>query len=155
MRIGELARAVGLTAITIRYYESVGLLPRPERTSSNYRVYGAEHVERLQFVTKAKRLGLSLEEIKGIFQLHNRQEATCVHVRTLLEAKLEQVDALVRELVEFRRELAHLRDTAGTMEDCRPSGGQICGIIERGEVGVSVQALTWLEAVHQRQPSRL
>ncbi len=154
MRIGELARAVGLTAITIRYYESMGLLPRPGRTSSNYRMYGAEHVESLQFVTKAKRLGLSLEEIKGILQLHERQEATCVHVRALLDAKLRQVDALVGELVEFQRELARLRDTAGTMEDCRPSGSYICGIIERGEVGVSVQALTWLEAAHQRQPSR-
>jgi hypothetical protein len=112
-------------------------------------------VERLQFVTKAKRLGLSLEEIKGIFQLHERQEATCGHVRVLLEAKLEQVDALVGELVEFRRELAHLRNTAGAMEDCRPSGSYICGIIERGEVGVSVQALAWLEATHERQPSRL
>mgnify|MGYP001573620171 FL=1 len=154
MKIGELARAVGLTAITIRYYESMGLLPRPGRTSSNYRVYSAEHVERLQFVTKAKRLGLSLEEIKGILQLHARQEATCGHVRALLEAKLQQVDALVGELVEFRRELALLKDAAGTMEDCRPSGSYVCGIIERGEVGVSVQALTWLEATHRSQPSQ-
>jgi len=105
-------------------------------------------VERIQFVSKAKRLGLSLEEIKGILQLHAREEVTCAHVRALLEAKLRQVDALVGEL-------ARLRDTAGTMEDCRPSGGQICGIIERGEVGASVQALAWLEAAHQRQVSRL
>jgi len=149
MRIGELAKAAGLTAINIRYYESMGLLPRPGRTSSNYRVYRAEHVERLQFINKAKHLGLSLEEIKGILQLHDRREVTCVHVRALLDTKLEQVDALLGELVEFRRELAQLRDTAGTMEDCRPSGGHICGIIERGEVGANIKALAWLEAAHR------
>jgi len=154
VKIGELARAVGLTAITIRYYEAMGLLPRTGRTASNYRVYSTQHLERLQFIDKAKRFGLSLEEIKGILQLHDRQEATCVHVRTLLDAKLRQVDTLLQELVEFRGELVHLRDSAGTMEDCRPSGGHICGIIERGEVSVGVQPLTWLEAAQRSQPPR-
>ncbi|MBI2935869.1 MAG: heavy metal-responsive transcriptional regulator [Chloroflexi bacterium] len=144
MKIGELARTAGLNAMTIRYYESLGLLPRPERTSSNYRMYEGGDIERLQFIKKSKRLGLSLEEIKSILQLHDRRQATCVHVRTLLEEKLARVDTLLRELREFRRELMRLRESAGGIEDCRPSGGHICGIIERGEVNISDQTLEWV-----------
>ena len=61
MKIGELAKATGLTTKTIRYYELNRLLEEPERTESGYRVYGQEAVEQLEFVKKAKRLGLSLE----------------------------------------------------------------------------------------------
>ena len=146
MKIGELAKGVGLSRATIRYYESVGLLPRPGRTSSNYRTYGTADVERLQFMKKAKRLNLSLEEIRDILQLHHESRPTCGHVRALLDEKLAHVDALLRELREFRAELSRIRESAGTMEDCRPSGGRICGIIERGDVRVSSQALAWLEA---------
>ena len=112
-------------------------------------MYGAEDVERLQFVKKAKRLGLSLEEIKSILLLHNRGQATCVHVHALLEEKLRRVDALLRELQEFRAELSVLRDAAATMEDCRPSGGRICAFIERGDVSITDEALSWLEAARK------
>ena len=153
MKIGELARTAGMRAVTIRYYEYMGLLPPAERTESNYRIYSGEDVDRLQFIMKAKRLGFSLEEIKSILQLHDRSEATCVHVRALLEEKLSEVDALLRDLGEFRTELGRLKESAGEVEDCRPSGGRICGIIERGEVSVTDQALAWLGARREQAHS--
>ncbi len=64
MKIGELAKETGLTAKTIRFYEGIQLLDDPGRTESGYRQYGAEDVERLEFIKKAKRLGLSLDEIR-------------------------------------------------------------------------------------------
>ncbi len=66
MKIGELARATGTNAKTIRFYEAYGLMPDPPRTTSGYRSYSAESVSRLDFILKAKRLGLSLHEILGI-----------------------------------------------------------------------------------------
>ena len=60
MRIGRLAETTGLTTKTIRFYESRGLLPIPARTDSGYRIYGHNEVARLDFITKAKRVGLSL-----------------------------------------------------------------------------------------------
>ena len=64
LKIGELARQTGLSIKTIRYYESRGLLEKPPRTESGYRLYGPEEVARLRFVQRAKLLGLTLEEIR-------------------------------------------------------------------------------------------
>ena len=145
MKIGELSKAIQLPAMTIRYYETVGLLPQASRTSSNYRVYGREDAERLQFVKKAKHLGLSLGEIKGILHLYDRREATCSHVRTLLDQKLVHVDALLKELREFRTELIELSNAAGAVEDCRPSGGRICRFIEDAQVASGPRTLVILK----------
>ncbi len=130
MKIGELAAKSGLNPKTIRYYEAEGLLPLPSRTLSGYRSYQQEDTDRLDFVLKAKRLGLSLEEIKSILQLHDRKEPTCLHVRSLLDDKLAHVDRALADLQIFRKEVALLRDKAGVQVDCRPEGGRICGIIE-------------------------
>ncbi|MBI2917341.1 MAG: heavy metal-responsive transcriptional regulator [Chloroflexi bacterium] len=144
MKIGELARATGFTPKTIRYYEGESLLPDPGRTDSGYRVYDRADVERLEFIRKAKRLGLSLEEIKSILRLHDRREPTCTHVRVLLETKLGQVDALLQDLREFREELCRLRDRAGDLADCGPTGGRICGIIEASGPGIGAGVLAWV-----------
>lgn len=74
MKIGELARATGLSTKTIRFYESEGLIPDPPRTDSGYRSYADPDVAKLGFILKAKRLGLSLDEVKGILQLHDRSK---------------------------------------------------------------------------------
>ena len=131
MKIGELAKATGVTAKTIRFYENEGLLPQPERTLSGYRKYGSEYTGRLEFIRKAKRLGLSLDEIRDILHFHDRSDPTCKHVRSLLDEKIGQVEGALEDLQGFRSELSRLRDEAGALDDCRPSGGRICGIIER------------------------
>jgi len=116
MKIGELGQATGFTDKTIRYYERQGVLPAPERTSSGYRKYGPEDIDRLVFIRKAKRLGLSLEDIKGILQVHDRREATCLHVRSLLGEKLAQVDAVLKDLQTFREELAAIQERANALD---------------------------------------
>ena len=145
MKIGELAKATGLTTKTIRYYELHRLLEDPERTESGYRIYGEADVERLEFVKKAKRLGLSLEEIREILILHEQSRAPCVHVLALLDRKLENVDDIIRELEEFRRELMRLRVESQVRLEQLPEDARICGIIERGVHAKGQVALTWLE----------
>lgn len=130
MKIGELATATGLTAKTIRFYEDAGLLPPAPRTSSGYRIYGGGDVARLEFVRKAKRLGLTLGDIKGILRLHDRSEPTCAHVRSLLDDKLAEADRAIADLQRFRAALAEIRDRADDIVDCRSEGGGICTIIE-------------------------
>ncbi len=119
MKIGELAKATGLSTKTIRFYEAEGLIPDPPRTNSGYRAYAEPDVARLAFILKAKRLGLSLEEIKSILQLHDRSEPTCVHVRTLVSDKQAQVERTIEELQEFRADLIRLREESGEVEFCR------------------------------------
>ena len=147
MKIGELAKATGLTTKTIRFYEGQELLREPPRTLSGYREYGPQDLARLEFIRKAKRLGLSLEEIKGILQLHYSQEPTCVHVRSLLDQKLIQIDRVLKDLQELRSELAVLKAKSGDLQDCRPYGGKICRIIEQAGHGVSGESLAWMEPI--------
>ncbi len=103
MKIGELAKATNLSTKTIRFYESEGLIPDPPRTNSGYRSYTDSDLVRLEFILKAKRLGLSLDEIKGILKLHDRSEPTCVHVRSLLQEKVAQIDTVIQDLLGFQR----------------------------------------------------
>lgn len=145
MKIGELANATGLTTKTIRYYELNRLLEEPRRTDSGYRLYDSEDVERLEFIKKAKSLGLSLEEIRDILILHEQRQAPCVHMLALLDRKLEQVDNMISELDEFRRDLLRLRMESQVRLEQLPEESRICGIIERGIHRKGEMALTWLE----------
>ena len=146
MKIGELARSTGATVKTIRFYEDAGLIRAAPRTESGYRIYEKDDVERLEFIRSAKRLGMSLDEIRGVLQLHDLNEPTCIHVRALLDNKIARIDLALKELRDFRRELASLRDEAGDLEDCCPAGGNVCGIVERGEFTLDEASMTWLGA---------
>ena len=127
LRIGQLAAELGLNPKTIRYYEDIGLLPKPRRTESGYRLYGKVDRERLEFIRKARAIGLTLEEIGRLLSLRRDGEQPCGHLRELVDQKLTAVDAQLRALEDFRQELVALRDEAaeGTCGD-----GQVCGVIE-------------------------
>ncbi len=140
MKIGKLAEVTGLSTKTVRFYESEGLLPDPARTSSGYRIYGDSDVSRLEFILKAKRVGLSLREIRGILLLHDQREPTCAHVRSLLEEKLAQVEKAIEELQSLRKELTSLRDESGSVEDCHQTKDGICVIIENSPLGDETRA---------------
>lgn len=77
MHIGDLAAELGLNPKTIRYHENIGLMPEPERTASGYRLYNMSDFERLQFILKAKSIGLNLEEITEILALCAQTRQPC------------------------------------------------------------------------------
>ncbi len=91
-------------------------------------------MSRLEFILKAKRLTLSLNEILGIMRLHDAKESTCVHVRDLLDQKIAEVEAAIDALQAFKGDLAALRDGATGLVDCKPLGGDICTIIEQSNI---------------------
>lgn len=103
--IGEVAKQVGMSTKTIRYYEGLGLLAAPERSESGYRLYSEKDVERLQFIKGGKALGLSLTEIKEILEAWNEGDSPCGHVSALLEAKIGDLDRRIREMTAFRDRL--------------------------------------------------
>lgn len=128
VRIGELAGRFGINAKTIRYYESIGLLPAPARTEAGYRLYGRGDADRLAFISKAKQLGLSLQEIASILDLRERNQPPCEHVTELIDEKLAAVDAQLQALQAFRSELLTLRAEAG--QSCA-GNATVCAIIEQ------------------------
>lgn len=105
MQIGEAARASGCHIETIRYYERVGLLPRPTRTAGGYRTYRPEEVTRLRFITRGRALGFSLEEIRSLLALADDPALSCRDVDQLARHHLADIQQRVRELRRIAREL--------------------------------------------------
>src|SRR5919106_295177 len=104
--IGEVAQRAGVTAPTIRYYEEIGLLPPPSRSSTGYRRYSERTIEELRFIRKAQALGFSLDEVGEILRLSRSGKTPCSHVLSLAQQHLAAVDERIRQLQQFREHLA-------------------------------------------------
>lgn len=120
MRIGEIAERAGVTTKTVRYYEQLGILPEPERTSSGYRTYGDDTLERLRFIRDAQSTGLNLTEIHSILEMKDHGERSCEHTLQLLERHVHDIDTQIARLTEARATLRELAELAGTsnLTDC-------------------------------------
>ncbi len=105
MKIGEAAVRGGCPIETIRYYERVGLLPRPLRTSGGYRDYTAEQVQRLRFIIRGRELGFGLDEIRSLLALAHDASLSCVQVDQLARHHLDDIRARMRELARMAKEL--------------------------------------------------
>ncbi|MDH3225635.1 MAG: heavy metal-responsive transcriptional regulator [Thermoleophilia bacterium] len=132
MRIGELAEATGLTDKTIRYYESIGLLPAPTRTRSGYRDYSDDAIDRLRFIGDAQTTGLSLTEITSILELKDSKAKSCDHTRQLLEFELNEIKDRITALESTRDELRRLIRRAKGLDPTDCSDPQRCQVIGDG-----------------------
>ena len=110
MQIKELARRTGIQDKTIRYYESISVLPEPARQTNGYRDYDEADVERLKLVAGARRLGFTLDDITEILALRDRREAPCHVVLQMLEDKEAEIAHRIAELERLKRELRQLHD---------------------------------------------
>ena len=108
MNIGEAAVASGVSAKMIRYYEDIGLVPKPARTESNYRVYGEDEVHILRFVRRARNLGFSIEETSTLLGLWRDKSRASAEVREIAQAHIADLDKRIAELEGMRRTLQHL-----------------------------------------------
>jgi len=106
LKVGAVAKAAGVGAQTLHYYERLGLLPRPKRSAANYRLYSPEAVRRVRFIKKAQALGLTLEETKQILDLKDHGREPCRKVAELGEKHLREIDAHLTRLRAYRRALA-------------------------------------------------
>lgn len=127
MRIGELAAHTGINPTAIRFYESIGLLPEPARTSSGYRQYGDGDAERLVFVKTAQRLGLSLDDIREILAFRDRGEPPCAYVMEALCREVADIDRRIGELFDLRAELVRLTKMVGQVGE---ADAHFCTVIE-------------------------
>ena len=121
MKIGELARKAGSNSETVRYYERIGLLPRPGRTDSNYRDYSQEDVERLTFIRHARGLGFELADIRSLIDLAEHPERDCGEADAIASRHLEAVEAKMTQLEKLRSELGHMisQCRGGSVSSCR------------------------------------
>lgn len=110
MRIGQIAKHSGVPAKTIRYYESVGLLPRPDRTASGYRDYDEPALQRLRFVQRARSLGFSVRECADLLALYEDKHRASAEVKAMAREHVARVEAKIAELRAMRRTLGELVD---------------------------------------------
>jgi Cd(II)/Pb(II)-responsive transcriptional regulator len=130
MRIGELAKQAGVDAQTVRYYERQGLLAAPSRTPSGYRAYGAQHVERLNFIRHCRSLDMPLADVKHLLELSSDRGVSCGDVNALVQSHLDRVRARRAALEALEKQLAALRahcESGRQGADCRVAD---CGILE-------------------------
>jgi MerR family transcriptional regulator, Zn(II)-responsive regulator of zntA len=105
-QIGEIARKIGVQPESIRYYERIGLLPKPKRGTGGYRVFTREHLDRVELIKKMQALGFSLDQIRRMLELKFTHGHSCQHVRDGLGQKLEAIDRQIADLRAFRNEVA-------------------------------------------------
>lgn len=128
LKIGEVSKQTGVAVGGLRYYESLGLI-QSERGENSYRYYIPETVHQVQFIKKAQSLGFSLEDIGEVLTVHHRGDVPCEFVQGLLQDKIQQLEAQIREMVAFKTELERYRDRWAAHHP-RPQPGDICPLIE-------------------------
>ncbi len=118
--IGGLSKRTRVNIETIRYYERIGVLPAPPRTSGGHRLYGEDHLKRLTFVRRSRELGFPLEEVRGLLRMVDGDGYTCDEVKVLT---LDHLAEIRGKIADLRRLEKVLKDMAaqcegGSVPDC-------------------------------------
>lgn len=121
LRIGELAAATATKVETIRYYERIGLLQPPGRTSGNYRAYGARDRERLSFIRHARELGFAIPAIRDLLRLVDDPDHPCDAADRIARTHLDEVERRLARLIALKAELERMltRCAGGKIAECR------------------------------------
>ena len=119
--IGALSRTTGVKIPTIRFYETIGLLPEPSRTASNRRVFGTDAVRRLQFIRHARELGFELPAIRQLLALADDPQQSCNAVDAIARAHLREIESRIQRLTALQSEMRRMlrQCTRGRIADCR------------------------------------
>lgn len=121
LTIGHLAKETGVNLETVRYYERRGLLPKPPRSASGYRLFPAEAARRLRFIRRAQELGFSLREIRELLALRVSPRANSAEIRARAEAKIGDIETKIRTLESMKKTLRKLTKSCagcGSTAEC-------------------------------------
>ena len=138
MQIKQLAALAKVSPKTIRFYESIGVLPEPPRSPNGYRDYEDSDVERLKFVHGARRLEFSLDDVTEIIAMRDRREAPCRVVLDKLSQKADEIAQRITELQRLEQELRHLHELGQTFPTDDVAGKAcVCHLVsEKSEIEV-------------------
>jgi DNA-binding transcriptional MerR regulator len=119
--IGELSRRTGVKVPTIRYYESVALMPSPSRSEGQQRRYGEAEVSRLTFIRHSRELGFEIEAIRELLAMSEQPDQSCAEADRIARRHMSEVDRRIGQLTALRAELQRMVDACnhGRVGDCR------------------------------------
>lgn len=121
LKIGQVAERSGVGIETVRFYEREGLIPKPDRSSSGYRLFDDETIARLQFIRRAKELGFTLIEIKELLSLRLDTTTSCADIKSRAEVKIADIDEKIRTLKRMKTALKKLTSKCngqGSVNEC-------------------------------------
>jgi MerR family transcriptional regulator, mercuric resistance operon regulatory protein len=124
LKRSDLARLTGCNLETIRYYESVGLMPDPPRNQAGHRRYGPKHVDRLKFIMRARELGFTMEEIRSLLSMTDKGNQTCADVEKLGRQHLSVVQTKIRDLQSIEAVLS------STIAQCSGDSTPDCALLD-------------------------
>jgi DNA-binding transcriptional MerR regulator len=127
-KIGELAERTRTNPPTIRYYEDIGLLPRPERQGGNQRRYSDEDVRRLTFIRRCRDFGFSIDQVRNLASVTSDSSRSCIEARDIAYAHLLDVRAKLHELQDLERSIARFVATCDA--ECAGGPGPACSIFD-------------------------
>ncbi len=121
LTIGDLSKATGTKIPTIRFYESIGILPEVPRTASNRRLYNQGAILKLRFIRHARELGFELDAIRTLLAMQEQPEASCEQADILARAQLAEVEMRITRLNAMREELTRMlcENTHNKVAECR------------------------------------
>ena len=122
--IGGLSKKTGVNIETIRYYEKINVMPKPQRSEGGNRLYDEQQIRRLAFVRRSRELGFSLDEIRELLKLVDENTYTCAEVATLSQKHLDDVKAKIKDLRKIER---HMKDM---LSQCSKDNTPDCAIID-------------------------
>ena len=123
LTIGRLASAAGINLETVSYYERIGLMPPPARTTNGHRAYEQIHLRRLAFIRRARELGFSIEDIRALLALAEPSRASCAEVREIAQMHLDEVKAKLADLTKLEGILA------ATIAQCSGNAAPSCPVL--------------------------
>ena len=121
LTIGRLAKQAGVNLETVRFYERRGLLPKPPRTASGYRLFPVDAARRLRFIRRSQELGFSLTEIGELLSLRVSRHTTSADIRTRVEAKIADIEAKITSpgpMKKTLRKLTRVCDGCAPVAEC-------------------------------------
>lgn len=120
--IGELAKETGVKVVTVRYYEQIGLLPKPARTSGNYRAYSEEHLGRVRFIRRCRDLGFSPEQVRDLLRLSSEDLPSCAEICQIAEHHIDEIEEKIGDLKRLASKLGRISSSCTgkrPMAECR------------------------------------
>jgi DNA-binding transcriptional MerR regulator len=131
LKIGDIARLSGIGIEALRFYEKSGLLDKPERTLSGYRMYKRDVLDRLSFIKQSQALGFSLDEIRKIIEDARSGKSPCEEVREIVRKRLVEVEERINELKRYQKSIS---ETLNEWDRVGHAPGHVCGLIESTKV---------------------
>lgn len=110
MNTGNVSEQSGVPAKTIRYYESIKLIPRADRLKNGYRDYSDNDIQTLQFIHRSRKLGFSIKDVSNLLTLWSNKNRVSADIKILALNHIEQLDQRINELQAIRGTLVHLTD---------------------------------------------